>query len=239
MWLKAVLLLVFAYGGFESALTPMSEAKDPRRDAAFGLFTALITCTALYVAIQWVVIGILPDPARSARPLADVARVLFSDAGAAVVSIGALISIYGYLSANMLAVPRITLALAENGDFPGIFAAIHPRFRTPYFSILVFAGLTWVVALSGSFLGNVTLSAVARLGYYGLGCAALPMLRRKQPHSALFRLPGGYLWAALGVGACLVLALGVSRGGLLVLGATMILGLVNWVWVRRRPPLSA
>lgn len=237
-WLKAVLLLVFAYGGFESALTPMSEAKDPRRDAAFGLFTALITCTALYVAIQWVVIGILPDPAHSTRPLADTARAMFSNAGAAVVSVGALVSIYGYLSANMLAVPRITLALAEKGDFPGIFAAIHPRFRTPYFSILVFAVLTWLLALSGSFLGNVTVSAVARLGYYGLGCAALPMLRKKQPESVMFRLPGGVVWAGLGVIACGVLMFGVNRGGLLVLGATIIIGFVNWLWARRRPELG-
>ena len=67
-WLKACLLLVFAYGGFETALTPLSEAKNPRRDAAFALFTALITCTLLYSAIQWVVVGILPDPAHSERP---------------------------------------------------------------------------------------------------------------------------------------------------------------------------
>ena len=64
-WLKACLLLVFAYGGFETALTPLSEAKNPRRDAAFALFTALVTCTLLYSAIQWVVVGILPDPAHS------------------------------------------------------------------------------------------------------------------------------------------------------------------------------
>ena len=80
-WLKACLLLVFAYGGFETALTPLSEAKNPRRDAAFALFTALITCTLLYSAIQWVVVGILPDPAHSERPLADVARIVFGNGG--------------------------------------------------------------------------------------------------------------------------------------------------------------
>ena len=102
-WLKACLLLVFAYGGFETALTPLSEAKNPRRDAAFALFTALITCTLLYSAIQWVVVGILPDPAHSERPLADVARLVFGNGGAAFVSVGALVSVYGYLSANIWA----------------------------------------------------------------------------------------------------------------------------------------
>jgi amino acid transporter len=232
-------LLVFAYGGFESALTPMSEAKDPRRDAAFGLFIALLTCTALYTAIQWVVVGTLPDPGHSARPLAEAAGVILGHAGAILVSVGALVSIYGYLSANMLAVPRITLALAEKGDFPGIFAAIHPGFRTPYFSILVFAGLTWLLALSGSFLGNVTLSAVARLGYYGLVCAALPVLRKKRSGAALFHLPAGPWIAAIGVLACLILVSRVGRSGSLILGAILAAGWLNWMWARKRSATAA
>jgi APA family basic amino acid/polyamine antiporter len=233
-WLKACLLLVFAYGGFETALTPLSEAKNPRRDAAFALFTALITCTLLYSAIQWVVVGILPDPAHSERPLADVARLVFGNGGAAFVSGGALVSVYGYLSANILGVPRITFALAENGDFPAIFAAIHPRFRTPYISILAFALLSWLLALLGSFTWNATLSAVARLLYYGLVCAALPVLRRKQPGAAMFRLPGGTLFAVLGVAICAVLITGVNLGGSLILLATALVAAANWMRVRGR-----
>ncbi len=236
-WLKAVLLLAFAYGGFETALTPMAEAKDPRRDAAFGLFVALITCTALYTMIQWVVVGVLPDPGHSERPLADVAGLVLGHAGASFVAIGALVSVYGYLSANILAVPRITFALAEGGDFPTIFSAIHEKFRTPYFSILVFAALTWVLALLGSFSWNVTLSAVARLFYYGVGCAALPVLRKKLPGSARFRLPGGRVFAGLGVLICLVLITGVDLGGSLILLATILVGLLNWLWVRKRPAI--
>ncbi len=238
-WLKACLLLVFAYGGFETALTPLSEAKNPRRDAAFALFTALITCTLLYSAIQWVVVGILPDPAHSERPLADVARLVFGNGGAAFVSIGALVSVVGYLSANMLGVPRITFALAENGDFPAVFAAIHSRFRTPYFSILAFALLSWLLALLGSFTWNATLSAVARLLYYGLVCAALPVLRRKQPGAAMFRLPGGTLFAVLGAAICAVLITGVNLGGSLILLATALVAMINWLLVRKRPPGEA
>jgi basic amino acid/polyamine antiporter, APA family len=233
-WLKACLLLVFAYGGFETALTPLSEAKNPRRDAAFALFTALITCTLLYSAIQWVVVGILPDPAHSERPLADVARIVFGNGGAAFVSVGALVSVYGYLSANILGVPRITFALAENGDFPSIFAAIHPRFRTPYVSILAFALLSWLLALLGSFTWNATLSAVARLLYYGLVCAALPVFRRKQPGAAMFRLPAGSLFAVLGAGICAVLITGVNLSGSLILLATALVALLNWLLVRNR-----
>ncbi len=234
-WLKACLLLVFAYGGFETALTPLSEAKNPRRDAAFALFTSLITCTLLYSAIQWAVVGILPDPAHSERPLADVARLIFGNGGAAFVSVGALVSVVGYLSANMLGVPRVTFALAENGDFPSIFAAIHPRFRTPYVSILAFALLSWLLSLLGSFTWNATLSAVARLLYYGLVCASLPVFRRKQPGAAMFRLPGGTLFAVVGAGICAVLITGVNRSGSLILLATALVAAVNWVLVRKRP----
>jgi len=233
-WFKAVLLLIFAYGGFEGALIPVGEAKDPRRDVTFALFAALLTCIVIYSVIQWVVVGVLPDSAsHSDRPLADVARAIMGHGGAVLIAIGALVSVYGYLSANMLAVPRITFALADRGDFPALFAALHRCYRTPYFSIVVFAVLTWLFALFGSFAWNVTLSAVARLFYYALVCAALPVLRRKQPGAAAFRLPGGPAFAAVGVLICLVLLTRVDLSKSLVLVATVVAALLNWLVVRR------
>lgn len=233
-WPKAILLLLFSYGGFETALTPMSEAKDPRRDAVFGLFAALLTCTLVYTLIQWVVVGVLPDPAHSERPLADVVRLFLGSKGARLIAIGALVSVYGYLSAKILAVPRITYALAERGDFPRLFGAVHPRFHTPYFSILVFAVVAWLLAIFGSFAWNVTLSALARLFYYGIGCAALPVLRRKQPGAALFRLPAGDALSVAGVVICLALVTRVDLSGSLILLATIAAALLNWAWVRNR-----
>jgi len=233
-WLSAVLLLVFAYGGFETALAPMGEAKDPRRDAPFALFTALATCTVIYVLIQWVVVGVLPDAAHSDRPLADVARVAAGPFGAALVAVGALISFYGYLSAKILAMPRVTFALAEQGDFPKVFAAIHPRFHTPYVSILMFAALIWGFALTGEFKWNVTLSAVARLLYYAVCCAALPVLRRKQPGDVRFRLPAGNFFAGIAILMCAVLVTQVDRSQSLIVAATIALGLLNWFAVRSR-----
>jgi basic amino acid/polyamine antiporter, APA family len=232
-WLKAMLLLVFAYGGFETALAPMSEAKNPRRDAPFALFTALVVCTVLYALIQWVVVGVLPNAAHSPRPLADVARLAAGPIGAALVAVGALISFYGYLSAKILAMPRVPFALAAKGDFPKAFAAVHRRFHTPYVSILVFAAMVWALALIGDFKWNVTLSAVARLLYYGVGCAALPVLRRKQPEGAMFRLPAGNLFALLGVILCLILVTRVDFGQSMILVATIALALVNWAVVAR------
>jgi amino acid transporter len=117
-----------------------------------------------------------------------------------------------------------------------VFAVIHPRFRTPYFSILVFALLTWLLAILGSFAWNATLSAVARLSYYGLVCAALPVLRRKQPGAAWFRLPGGYFFAAVGVAVCVVLITQIPLSGSLILLATVAAALINWILVRKRQP---
>jgi basic amino acid/polyamine antiporter, APA family len=233
-WLRAMLLLMFAYGGYEAALNPMGEARDPRRDAAFALFVGLGIVTVLYGTLQLIVVAVLEDPAHSQRPLADATRVLLGQGGAALISVGALVSVYGYTSANMLAVPRGLFALAERGDFPAAFAAVHPRLRTPYVSIAVFALLVWVFAQFASFAWNVTLSAVARLFYYGAVCAAVPVLRRKQPGAAAFRLPGGATLPAAGILICALLLTRVDFSKSVILLATVAIGLLNWAVVRRR-----
>jgi basic amino acid/polyamine antiporter, APA family len=142
--------------------------------------------------------------------------------------------VYGYLSANLLAVPRSMFALGEAGDFPAIFAAVHPRFRTPYCAIVIFALLVWSFAWLASFAWNVTLSAVARLFYYGAVCAAVPVLRRRQPGAALLRLPGGWLLPGLGVLICLTLLTRVDFSESLILLATVGVASTNWLLVRAR-----
>lgn len=139
------------------------------------------------------------------------------------------------MSGNALVVPRITFALAEQGDFPKLFAAIHPRFRTPYFSILAFALLNWALALGGNFTWNVALSAVARLFVYAASCAALPVLRKKMPGGALFRMPGGPWLAGIGVIICGVLLTQIDHTGSLILLATIAVAALNWLLVRKRP----
>jgi APA family basic amino acid/polyamine antiporter len=235
-WLNAMLLLLFAYGGYEAALNPMAEAQNPRRDAAFALFVALIIITAVYSLLQVIVVGVLADPAHSARPLSDAARAIMGPAGGVLVAVGALVSIYGYLSANLLTGPRGMYALAERGDFPRKFAAVHPRFHTPYLSIVVFALLLWGFSQFASFSWNVTLSAVARLFYYGGVCVAVPVLRRRQPEQARFRVPGGLLLPVLGVAICAVLMTRVDFSKSVVLLVTITLALLNWAVVRSGGP---
>jgi APA family basic amino acid/polyamine antiporter len=234
-WLNPMLLLMFAYGGYETALMPGGEAKDPRRDYPFALFVALITCTIVYTLTQLVIVSVLPQAFATDRPMAAAAQLIVGGWGATFVSIGVLLSTYGYLSANILGFPRILLAMAEQGDMPAAMARVHPRFRTPHVAILVFAVLLYGFSIAGSFGWNLFLSAVSRLIYYASVCAALPVLRRKLtvPREQ-FHLPMGDLFAVLAVGVSLLLFPKLDRGGLLVMGVLVACIFANSVWAARR-----
>ena len=230
-WLHPILLLMFAFGGYETALMPGGEAKDPRRDYPFALLVALITCAVIYTMTQLVVISILPQSATTDRPMAAVVQIVLGAGGAALVSIGVLISCYGYLSANILGFPRILFAMAEHGDMPAVMARVHPRFRTPNIAIIVFAVLLLGFSVAGSFQWNLFISAMSRLIYYGSVCAALPVLRHKRDvPDARFHLPMGNLISVLAVGVSLLLFPKLDKAGLAVLGVVALLITVNSLW---------
>ncbi len=215
------------------------DAYNAERLAARGrltrdaLFAALATCAVVYILIQLLVTAVLPASSQTDRPLAAAAHFFLGNRGAAIMTAAILLSVYGLLGANMLTVPRLMFALAERGDFPSLLGKIHPQYRTPYVSILAFALFVWLFSLRGSFQWNLTLSAVARLVYYGSVCAALPVLRRRQAPEAKFRLPAGSLFAVLGIGLSLLLLTRVDRSGMIALVAVTILALANGIWARR------
>ena len=233
-WFAAVLLMVYAYGGFEAALFASGEASNPRKDAPAALAMALMTATLLYVAVQYVVIYTLVNPAATSKPAVDAARQFLGPVGVTLVAAGTLISVYGYLSANMLHTPRVTFAMGERGDFPASFAAIHSRFRTPHISILAFTALLLVFSIAGDFRWNATLSAFARLFMYGAVAGALPVLRRKIPGGAAFQLRGGTGFALAAMIFTGLLLTTVRRREFFVLLATFGAGTANWFWARRR-----
>jgi basic amino acid/polyamine antiporter, APA family len=231
-WMRAVLLIVFAYSGFEAALVPAAEVEDPTHDAPLAIMAAMILVTVLYSLLQVVVMRVLVNPGASDSALSAAARVIGGASLAAIVSAGALVSSTGYFAATMIATPRITLALAENRDFPGWFGLIHPRYRTPYTSILAFATVVWVLSLAGTFRWNASLSAAAHLSVYGVSCAALPVLRRKCPHQAGFQLPGGLVFATLGLAFAISLASCMGMAELIALAFTTVAAFLNWLAVR-------
>jgi basic amino acid/polyamine antiporter, APA family len=232
-WLSAVLLLIYAFTGFDAALIPSGELKNPSRDIPRAILVSLLLVAIVYFLVQTVVIRMLSSSARTDHPLSAAAYVFGGSAMATIVSIGALLSSFGSLAANMIANPRLTFAFAEQGDFPRWFSAIHRRYQTPYVSIIAFAAVLWALALMGTFRWNATLSATSRLFALGITCAALPRLRKKMPGQASFHLPGGVVFASLGIVFALVLVNRMGRAELIALAITASLSVLNWLAVRR------
>jgi APA family basic amino acid/polyamine antiporter len=232
-WVEAILLMIYAYGGFEAAFFAAGEAKNPRKDGPIALFIAIGTATVLYIAVQYVVMHILPDAAASTRTAVDTAQRFLRPAWVSVVTLGILVSMYGYLSANMLHTPRLTFAMGQRGDFPSFFGAIHPRFRTPHVSIVIFAGLVMLFSIGADFRWNAILGAVSRLFIYGCVALALPALRKNQPNVDAFRLPGGTVFTVLALLFTGILVTQMHFREIVVVGITMLLALLTWIWARR------
>ena len=239
-WLQNLLLLMFALGGFESAVIPLAEARDPGRDGPFALITGIALVTLIYMLVQITVLATLPDPDATNRPLAESMREMLGAGGAAMISIVALLSVYGWLASNMLAVPRLSMAMAERGDFPKVLAKVHPTRRTPWVSVIAYAALMWILANMAGLLQNISLSAVSRLFVYGSVCACLPVFRKRDRSGspkappARFHAPAGMLLAAIGLGASVILAARMNMREAISMALLIGIATVHWFAVRRR-----
>ncbi len=234
-WTQAILLLMFAYGGFEAPLIPAGEARNPRGDSAFALLVALAIITTIYCLVQLAVIGLVPAVAQVKAPVAAAFGALFGGSGVLLASLAAMISINGYATGTVLQSPRVLFSMAERGELPAALARVHPRFRTPHVAILTYAGLVLALALFGSFAWNATASAIVRLLTYGLTCLALLVFRRRdQPGAGPgFRLPAASIVAPAAAAFCLWLLVTRSlRQAWLVL-ALVAAGALLWRLRRR------
>lgn len=232
----AALLVIYAFVGWESAVVPAGEVKNPARDMPRALILAMIMVTGLYVAVQAVAVAVLPGLAESERALVEVGAVLFGPFGAVVLTVAVVASVGGNLAGSMVSAPRLTYALARRGSLPAWLGRVHPVRHTPAASILAFAVLAFVLALYGSFVWLAAMSALVRVLIYMACIGALPRLRRRfADRPAAFRVPGGWFTAG---GAFLVsglLLLQVSADAVLVTAALLGAGaLVHWRERRRR-----
>lgn len=194
---QSVLLLVYAFTGFEMAVIPAGEVRNPQKELPRALLVALVVVAALYILVQVVCVGTLPELAQSTKPLADAGSRFLGAAGG-IISAGAVISITGNLSIVVLAASRIPFAMAEQKQLPAILGKVHPRFATPYIAIFLTAALMLFLTLKSSFVAALTISTIARLVTYAATCLALPVLRRRAvSNQAQFRLRGGSVIAAL------------------------------------------
>jgi amino acid transporter len=195
---QSVLLLVYAFTGFEMATIPAGEVREPQKSLPRALLIAIFVVALLYIMIQIVCVGTLPGLGESQKPLADAASQFLGTAGGAIISAGAIISITGNLNILVLSGSRLPFAMAEQKQLPAFIGNVHHKFFTPYVAILITAGVMMFLTLKSSFVEALTISTIARLVTYGATCLALPMFRaRSETAPAVFRLPGGNVIAIL------------------------------------------
>ena len=231
---QASLALVFAFGGFENASVPTEEVKNPTRNLPIALVVSIALTAVLYVLIQIVAQGTLADLATEATPLASAARTFMGVAGAAMITIGAMLSTAGSDSAVILVGPRILYALASAGQFPRALAHIHHTYHTPYIAVAVFAFSAWAIALYGNFAQLVTVSAIARLFFSATTCLAVPVLRRKiTDRTAPFKVPGGALIPALAALLSVWLLTGINKQQAIAGVVALVVGGLLYLLFRR------
>jgi len=230
---EAALLLLFAYAGFENLPAAAGEYRNPRRDVPFALLTMISTVTLVYVSVQWVALGTLPDLAHSSTPLAQAASRFSGEWLALLMTVGASISILGTSSNTVLMAPRYLLALSQDGYGPRWLGAIHPTFRTPAVSIVLIGAVSLALALSGSFVQLALLSVVSRLCTYLGTAGSVLVLRHRHGHrEGALRLPGGALIPVCAI--VLSLALLASAQVANLIAAAVALGVGALVYLMRR-----
>lgn len=232
---SAILLVVYAYVGFESGLVPAGEAKQPRRDMPRALLWALATATALYALIQVGVQSLLPGLAGSERPLVDAGGQWFGPTGAVLVLLGIVASVGGNLVGSQFTTSRISYRLALDGHLPGWFARVHPRYATPANSVIAYGIAALLLAMTGSFVWLAVVSVFVRLLIYVACIAAMPAAARVADTGETgFRLRGGWTVPALGVLVCLGLASQVSAASMVATAALLAVGTLLYALARRR-----
>jgi amino acid transporter len=198
------LVLFFAFCGSETALIPGGEIQQGARNVPRAILVALCAILTVYCGLQFVAQGVLGDALARATdaPLAAVAERIAGAPGRALLLAGAAVSIFGLLAGDLLSNPRALFALAEDRLLPSVLARVHPRYRTPWIAILVYAALALALALTSAFEQLARAASAAILIIYAGVAAATIRLRRADVRSDAppFVTPGGYAAPLLAVG---------------------------------------
>ena len=231
---RSALLLIFAFGGYEVIPVPAGESKDPQRTVPFALIMTIVVVTIVLTLAQIVALGTLPGLAASKTPLADASALIVGASGAAIITLGAVLSTLGNNMGQALSGSRSLFALAENGDVPRVFARVSPRFGTPVVAIVFTAVVSLVLATTGTFVGMAAASAVSRLVVYVATCAAA--LRLRSPRfagevaAAKMTVPFGPVIPILAILIALAILAGATpqqlRAGAYALAAGAVLFLI-------------
>jgi basic amino acid/polyamine antiporter, APA family len=229
----AVLLSLFTFMGMEAALVVSGEVAAPNRTIPRALLLAIGAATALYITIQLIAQGILGGAlATSPTPLAD-AMARIGPGLRLTLMVGAALSMFGWLGADILASPRILFAIARDGRLPAVLGRLNPTTHTPNIAILTYVAAAMLLALTGSFAELAVLSALASTVLYAYVCLAAWRLRQRG--TALAGAPLNFRWlkpaAIIGIAGMIVmiaLASPIEMLGLaLLVGLSVLLYLVQ------------
>jgi len=246
---RTTVILIFAFLGIESALTPSGEVREPARTVPRAIFAALALVTVIYMGIQIVAQGVLGAElgTNTKAPLAETARRVLGSSGQMLVIAGTAISTFGYVAGDMLAAPRGIYALGRDRLLPAAIGSVHPRYRTPHVAILIHAALCLGFALSGSFESLLVLSVIAALIVYLICCLAVIQLQRRnirEEGAVPFNLPGGPVIPLVASAIVIWLMTASTRQEVLAMGAMLVAETVLFLLMRagsferplRRPP---
>lgn len=179
----ALVAALWAYKGWETSTYCAGEIKDPQKKLPLGLFIGSLAVIFLYIAANLAYLYVFPASrmAESGRIAADVMEAAVGPVGATVVALIILMSMTGTANGHLLTSPRVFYALAKDGLFFKGVAKVHPKYRTPYVSIIVVAAWASLLSLSGTFEQLYSYVIFGFWIFMGLTVAGVIILRRKRP----------------------------------------------------------
>ncbi len=223
-----ILLMIFAFVGFESTTIVSGESKDPGKSLPSALVRTTIFIGLFYFMVVLVYTAVLPELPEGGN-LVTMGDFLLGSAGAVAITLAAVFSIGGNLGAILLAVPRMTFAMARHHQLPSWFGVVSERFATPGNSILFMGGLSLALALTGSFEKLAVASSLTRLITYILCISALPIIHRQaseEVRAQAYRLKGGYLVPIFALGISIWIAAQSGRDEWVLTGGLFAVGLL-------------
>jgi len=202
---ETALVLFYAFAGFETSLGASGEIKNPKRTIPLGILLGAAMVFGFYILIQIVAQGALGDQMSAVKngPLAAVAGRIIGPVGGIILLIAAIVSSLGTTGGDVLATPRLLFAGAIDGLFPRFLAKVHPKFATPYWAVIIYAGLIFISTLAGGFSELAVMASGALLIIYLSVILAMLKFRIKktQETAKTFKAPGGLFIPAIAIAA--------------------------------------